>query len=91
MLCSFVISLLLPMLQSNLVVLYRGCTVCVIEGWSVVEVIKATIADIKSSGDGSGARGVDRMEEGEGGAGLLKYKKWNLKDQAVTNDLALLG
>ena len=80
--------LVLSCVQNNLVVLYRGCTVCVIKGWSIVEVIKATVADIKSGG---GYRGVDRMEEGEGGASLLKYKKWNLKDQTVTNDLALLG
>ena len=72
-------------------VIYRGCTVCVVEGWSIVEVIKVTFADIKSAKEGGRARVVDKMKEGEGGASLLKCKKWNLKDQTVSNDLALLG
>ena len=71
-----VIVLVLSHVQNNLVVLYCGCTVCVVEGWSIVEVIKATVADINSGG---GARGVDKMEEGEGGASLLNYKKLNLR------------
>ena len=79
--------------QSNLVVLYRGCTVCVVEGWSIVEVIKVNVANIKAAG--GGVRKQTAGEEwGEGGSETtlpLKYKKWNLKDQTVTNDVALLG
>ena len=71
-------------------VLYRGCTVCVVEGWSIVEVIKVNVSNIKARG---GARGGD-SEEGDVGGGMslpLKYKKWNVKDQTLTNDAALLG
>ena len=78
-------------------VLYRGCTVCVVEGWSIVEVIKVNVANIKAAGGGAGG-GVrkqtagEEWEEGGGETALpLKYKKWNLKDQTVTNDTALLG
>ena len=85
-------------IQNNLVVLYRGCTVCVVEGWSIVEVIKVNVANIKAAGGGAG--GGDRKQqegEAEGGEGVggtslpLKYKKWNVKDQTLTNDVALLG
>ena len=77
--------------QSNLVVLYRGSTVCVIEGWSIVEVIKVNVANIKSSVGGDGG-GVRREERSVGEAeDLLKYKKWSIKDQTVTNDVVLLG
>ena len=71
-------------------VLYRGCTVCVVEGWSIVEVIKVNVSNINARG---GARGRD-SEEGDLGGGMslpLKYKKWNVKDQTLTNDAALLG
>ena len=81
--------------QNNLVVLYRGCTVCVVEGWSIVEVIKVNVTNINAGGDAGGRdRKQEREEEGEGGGGTtlpLKYKKWNVKDQTLTNDVALLG
>ena len=70
-------------------VLYRGSTVCVVEGWSIVEVIKVNVANIKSSvgGEVGGARVEERAETED----LLKCKKWSIKDQTVTNDVALLG
>ena len=70
-------------------VLYRGSTVCVVEGWSIVEVIKVNVANIKSlvGGEVGGVRGEERAEAED----LLKYKKWSIKDQTVTNDVALLG
>ena len=81
--------------QNNLVVLYRGCTVCVVEGWSIVEVIKVNVTNINAGGGAGGRdRKQEREEEGEGGGGTtlpLKYKKWNVKDQTLTNDVALLG
>ena len=81
--------------QNNLVVLYRGCTVCVVEGWSIVEVIKVNVANINIKAAGGGVRKQTAGEEWEEGGGEtalpLKYKKWNLKDQTVTNDTALLG
>ena len=80
-------------------VLYRGYTVCVVEGWSIIEVIKVNVANINIKAAGGGAGGGVRKqtageewEEGSGETTLpLKYKKWNLKDQTVTNDVALLG
>ena len=70
-------------------VLYHGCTVCVVEGWSIIEVIKVNVANIKAGG---GERKQQKEEEGGGGMTLpLKYKKWNLKDQTLTNDVVLLG
>ena len=72
-------------------VLYRSSTLCVIEGWSIVEVIKVNVAKIKSSVGGD-MGGVRRESIPEGGAeDLLKYKKWSIKDQTLTNDVALLG
>ena len=69
--------------------LYRSGTVCVVEGWSIVEVIKVNVADITSGGGGVADEGTGG--DGEGGVNLLKYKKWSVKDQSVTNDVALLG
>ena len=84
------IILFTSVVQNNLVVLYRSCTVCVVEGWSLVEVIKANVTEMTR--EGGGAKGEEGTGgEGEGGVNLLKYKKWNVKDQSLTNDVALLG
>lgn len=80
--------------QNHLVVLYRGCTVCVVEGWSIVEVIKVNVANIKAGAGGGDRKQPEGEEWGEGGGGMtlpLKYRKWNVKDQTLTNDVALLG
>ena len=58
------ITLVLPHVQNNLVVLYRGCTVCVVEGWSIIEVIKANVADIKSGAEPEEWTGWRKEREG---------------------------
>lgn len=72
-------------------VLYRSSTVCVVEGWSIIEVIKVNVTNINAGG---GDRKQQEEEEGGGAGGTtlpLKYKKWNVKDQTLTSDVALLG
>lgn len=54
--------------------------------------IKANVTEMTRGGEGVGAKGEEGTGgEGDGGVNMLKYKKWNVKDQSLTNDVALLG
>ena len=68
-------------------VLLKG-VVCVVEGGSLVEVVRANVAAVTHEG-GGGVGGAGSNEEGHPLS--LAYRKWHLLDQSSTVDLALLG
>lgn len=87
----------IAILQEVLVVLYSNM-VCIIEGWSMVEVIQGNVSKLNEGesvlykiliystyyiGIGWSVHDEDNLH--------LVYRKWNLKDQVKSKDVALMG